>query len=103
MSTFRNKLKSLQDQKKSLLCVGIDPDFDKIPPYLQEDPDWLFKFCKTIIEETAEFAIAFKLNFAFFEIYGAKGWEALERLRKIVPDNCLTIADAKRGDISPQR
>jgi len=97
--TFLQKLASLRREKRSLLCAGIDPDAEKIPHTLREQDDFIFTFCRDIIEATAPHAIAFKFNFAFFEALGAQGWQTLERLRRVVPPGCLTIADAKRGDI----
>jgi orotidine-5'-phosphate decarboxylase len=85
--------------KKSYLCVGLDPDLDKMPLHLQQDNDGIFKFCKEIIEHTQEFCVAYKPNLAFFECLGAEGWDILGRVIDLIPDNIFTIADAKRGDI----
>jgi orotidine-5'-phosphate decarboxylase len=62
-----------------------------------EDP--VFEFNRQIIEATAPFAVAYKPNLAFYEAQGPKGWESLRKTLDIIPDDCLTIADAKRGDI----
>ena len=99
------KLSSLIEQikfKKSYLCVGIDPDLDKIPEHIRNQKNSIYTFSKSIIDSTAKFAVAFKFNIAFFEAYGIDGLVSLERLIKYVnkqyPD-IFTIADAKRGDI----
>tara|TARA_A100001011_G_scaffold119023_1_gene125545 strand:- start:811 stop:1638 length:828 start_codon:yes stop_codon:yes gene_type:complete len=99
------KLSSLIEQiklKKSYLCVGIDPDLDKVPEHIRNQKDPIYTFSKSIIDSTVEFAVAFKFNIAFFEAYGIDGLVSLERLIKYVnkqyPD-IFTIADAKRGDI----
>jgi len=86
-------------RKKSFLCVGLDPDLDKIPDeyLLNETP--LLNFCKEIIHCTKHVAIAYKVNIAFFEALGPEGWKQLELLAKEIPDDCLFIADAKRADI----
>lgn len=88
--------------KKSFLCVGLDVDLDKIPKHLLKEEDPIFSFNKSIIDATAEFCVAYKPNTAFYESYGLKGWEALEKtisyLNQKYPDH-FTIADAKRGDI----
>lgn len=97
---FFEKFHLLKEKKKSLLCVGIDPEFEQMPPTIRREDDFLFLFCRSIIEATAPYAVAFKFNFAFFEVFGATGWETMARLRRIVPRDCLTIADAKRGDIN---
>lgn len=96
---FRERLQHIITQKNSLLCVGLDPDKHKLPESLKSEPEALFAFCKRIIEQTAEAAAAFKLNFAFFEAAGAEGWHTLENLRETIPSDVLVIADAKRGDI----
>ncbi|GAA0879363.1 orotidine-5'-phosphate decarboxylase [Algoriphagus jejuensis] len=86
-------------KKSSFLCVGLDPDLAKIPAHLLSEPDPIFSFCKAIIEETADFAVAYKPNIAFFEALGAKGWETLKKVEELIPADIFTIADAKRGDI----
>ena len=86
-------------QKSSFLCVGLDPDLDKIPAHLKNEADPIFSFCQQIIEETADFAVAYKPNTAFFEAHGAKGWETLAKVEALIPKHIFSIADAKRGDI----
>lgn len=85
--------------KKSFLCVGLDPDIHKIPAHLLDFEDPVFEFCKQIIQQTSDLAIAYKPNLAFFECLGPKGWYTLEKIVNLIPDHCFTIADAKRGDI----
>lgn len=85
--------------KRSFLCIGLDTDLDKIPSHLKDHPDALFEFNKAIIEATSDLCVAYKPNLAFYERYGAKGWDALERSIALIPKDCLVIADAKRGDI----
>ena len=99
------KISSLIEQiklKKSYLCVGIDPDLEKIPKHIVNQKDPIYTFSKSIIDSTEKFAVAFKFNIAFFEAYGIDGLVSLERLIEYVnkqyPD-VFTIADAKRGDI----
>ena len=86
-------------QKKSFLCVGLDTDLSKIPPHLLTEPDPIFAFNKQIIDATSAFAVAYKPNIAFYEALGPRGWQSLQRTLDYIPDNCFTIADAKRGDI----
>ena len=89
-------------QKKSFLCVGLDVDLDKIPKHLHKHEDPIFEFSKAIIDSTSPFAIAYKPNLAFFESYGLKGWNSLEKIINYINTNypeIFTIADAKRGDI----
>ncbi|MBP6089924.1 MAG: orotidine-5'-phosphate decarboxylase [Crocinitomicaceae bacterium] len=86
-------------KKKSFLCVGLDTDLSKIPAHLLELEDPIFEFNKAIIDATKDFCVAYKPNTAFYECYGPKGWESLKKTIDYIPKDCLTIADAKRGDI----
>lgn len=88
--------------KKSFLCVGLDVDLNKIPQHLLETEDPIFEFNKAIIDATHDLAVAYKPNTAFFEAYGLKGWQSLEKTINYLNDKhpeVFTIADAKRGDI----
>lgn len=95
----RSELFSQIQQKSSFLCVGLDPDLAKIPTHLRSEKDPIFSFCKQIIEETADYAVAYKPNIAFFEALGSKGWDTLAKVAELIPKDIFTIADAKRGDI----
>ncbi len=86
-------------QKQSYLCVGLDTDIQKIPAHLLGEADPIFAFNKQIIDATADCCVAYKLNIAFYESIGAKGWESLEKTLAYIPPTIFTIADAKRGDI----
>ncbi len=85
--------------KRSFLCVGLDTDISKIPVHLLDTEDPIFEFNKAIIDATKDFAIAYKPNIAFYECYGPKGWESLQKTIDYIPKDIFTIADAKRGDI----
>lgn len=88
--------------KRSFLCVGLDTDLQKIPQHLLKKDDPIFSFNKTIIDVTAQYAIAYKPNLAFYECYGVKGWQSLEKTVHYIKENhpqIFIIADAKRGDI----
>jgi len=98
MITASEKLnKKLKDRLH--ICVGLDPDINKIPTHLLKYADPLFEFNKAIVEVTKDITAAYKLNFAFYEAAGIKGWKTLEKTVKLIPDDVLIIADAKRGDI----
>jgi len=86
-------------RKKSFLCVGLDPDIDKIPAFLKEYPDPIFEFNKRIIDATKDLCIAYKPNAAFYERYGLKGYQSLIATENYLPAETLNIIDAKRGDI----
>jgi orotidine-5'-phosphate decarboxylase len=95
----RQKLISEIQRKKSFLCVGLDTDITKIPKHLLSEPDPIFSFNKAIIDATKDYCVSYKINTAFFEAAGAKGWESMQRTFDYLPKECFTIADAKRGDI----
>lgn len=88
-----------QNSKSKFICVGLDPDLQKIPKHLLFAEDPIYEFNKVIIEETAELAAAYKLNFAFYENDGINGFETLLKTIKLIPSDVLIIGDAKRGDI----
>ena len=85
--------------KGSYLCIGLDTDPDMLPVPLRGEPDGVVRFNKAIIEATKDLCVAYKVNTAFYEAMGSKGWEALERTAGYLPDSHFRIADAKRGDI----
>jgi orotidine-5'-phosphate decarboxylase len=85
--------------KKSYLCVGLDTDITKIPRHLLSDPDPVFAFNKAIIDATKDSCMSYKINTAFYESLGVKGWESMERTVNYIPSTHFKIADAKRGDI----
>ncbi len=88
--------------KKTFLCIGLDVDLNKIPKHLLATQDPIFEFNKAIIDATYDLCVAYKPNTAFYEAYGVKGWQSLEKtiayIKQYHPD-IFTIADAKRGDI----
>lgn len=89
-------------KKKSFLCIGLDVDLNKIPKHLLEEEDPIFAFNKAIIDATNHLCVAYKPNTAFYEAYGIKGWQALEKTINYINEkhpDIFTIADAKRGDI----
>ena len=98
----RNELVENIRRKGSFLCVGLDPDIKKIPQHLLKEENPLLAFNKAIIDATAQYAVAYKPNLAFYESLGVEGWIALEETVKYIkekyPDQFI-IADAKRGDI----
>ncbi len=88
--------------KKSFLCIGLDVDLNKIPQHLLTTEDPIYEFNKAIIDATHDLCVSYKPNTAFYEAYGLKGWQSLEKtinyINEKYPD-IFTIADAKRGDI----
>lgn len=89
-------------KKKSFLCIGLDVDLNKIPQHLLSEEDPIFAFNKAIIDATSDLCVAYKPNTAFYEAYGVKGWQSLEKTINYLNEKhpeIFTIADAKRGDI----
>lgn len=86
-------------QKGLHICVGLDSDIKKIPQYLLKHPNPILEFNKLIIQNTIEDTAAYKINFAFYEKDGSKGFDTLHQTVELIPKDILTIADAKRGDI----
>ncbi len=86
-------------EKQSFLCVGLDPDPQKIPDHLNNYEDPIFEFNRRVIDATESYAVAYKPNIAFYESLGPSGWESLRKTLEYIPDHIFTIADAKRGDI----
>ena len=88
--------------KRSVLCVGLDTDLEKIPAHLLKEDDPVFAFNKAVIDATASSTVAYKPNIAFYESMGVKGWQSLEKTIQYLDERypeIFTIADAKRGDI----
>lgn len=97
--TFTQHLRLVQQKCNSLLCIGLDSDVAKIPRFLRLAKNPQYEFNRRIIETTHDLVCAYKLNIAFYESAGMKGWEAMERTLELIPKNIITIGDGKRGDI----
>ena len=91
---FIDNLLDTARKNNSLVCVGLDPN-----PELMPDKLGIFEFNRAIIDATRDLVCAYKLNFAFYEVFGAEGFDILKRTADYIPDNIPAIADAKRGDI----
>jgi orotidine-5'-phosphate decarboxylase len=95
----RQQLIDQINKKRSYLCVGLDADITKIPQHLLSEQDPVFTFNKAIIDATKDLCVSYKINTAFYEALGVKGWEAMEKTVHYIGDAHFKIADAKRGDI----
>jgi len=97
---FIDMLRAAERQNASLLCVGLDPEPARFPAALRGDASRIYDFCAAIVDATADLAIAFKPQIAYFAAHRAE--EQLERLmahmRSVAPQ-VPVILDAKRGDI----
>lgn len=94
-----DSLVELIRSKKSFLCIGLDPDLDRLPAHLSKDISGVAEFCESIIEATHHLAVCYKINLAFFEALGLGGFDCFLRVASAIPEDCLLMADAKRGDI----
>ena len=95
----RQDIFKLIKQRKSFLCVGLDPDPHRIPDYLGTGPAAVYRFNQAIIDATRDLCVAYKPNTAFYEAMGPEGWEVLKDTLEYIGDEHLKIAGAKRGDI----
>jgi orotidine-5'-phosphate decarboxylase len=97
---FIDKLSAAWVRNDSLLCVGFDPDLERMPAHLRAQPDGIYQFCKAIADATAGLACAFKPQIAYFAALGAEGQleDLCRYLRETYPHIPLVL-DAKRGDI----
>lgn len=96
---FTERLRVTQQKRNSLLCVGLDTDLRKIPRSVRGSPDPVLQFNKQIIRATRDLVCAYKINLAFYEAMGGHGWRTLHRTLSHIPEDIITIGDAKRGDI----
>ena len=97
--TYLERLGARSKATGTVLCLGLDPDPDALPPGFGHDLAGVERFATLLLEAALPWAAAVKPNLAFFEAYGSAGVAVLERLRAAVPADVPVIADAKRGDI----
>lgn len=86
-------------EKGTYLCVGLDTDPLLLPKALAGAANGVLAFNKAMIDATKAHCVAYKINTAFYEAQGIKGWEILQQTLAYIPKTHFTIADAKRGDI----
>jgi orotidine-5'-phosphate decarboxylase len=98
---FLDKLLAASRKQNSLLCVGLDPEQERLPSRLHNLPAAraITYFCQAIIEATAPYVCAFKPNMAFFEVLGPEGMYVFQKVLQAVPEHIPIIVDAKRGDL----
>lgn len=96
---FLQKLEQAISKNNSLVCVGLDPDLDKIPSKFREFEDPIFEFNKSIIDQTHDLACSYKPDTAFYEAYGIEGLKSLKKTLEYIPSNIPIILDAKRGSV----
>jgi orotidine-5'-phosphate decarboxylase len=96
---FIHRLQKAQQNNNSLLCVGLDIDPARLPQHLRSTGNPVVQFNRRIIEATCDLVCAYKLNLAFYEALGERGWQSLQQTLAYIPAGVVTIGDGKRGDI----
>ena len=91
---YFERLRALSGERHTLLCVGLDPDPDRI----EGGAAGALRHCLEIVRQTEEHVCCFKPNSAFWEQYGPDGWSALMELRDEASSTPFLL-DAKRGDM----
>lgn len=99
MLLFSHRVRHRAQEIGGWLCVGVDPQLEKLPADLSRDAAGVVQFCREIVTATEVYAACYKINFAFFEALGEEGWRSLAEVRRLIPPTIPVIADAKRGDI----
>jgi orotidine-5'-phosphate decarboxylase len=97
---FLDMLSAAERQNASMLCVGLDPEPTKFPDSIKGDSNKIYDFCAAIVDATADLAIAFKPQIAYFAAHRAEGQleRLMEHMRRVAPQVPI-ILDAKRGDV----
>jgi orotidine 5'-phosphate decarboxylase subfamily 2 len=93
---FFDRLRAAASTRRSLLCVCLDPD----PERIAGGAAGALRHCARVVERTAEVACCYKPNSAFWEQYGPEGWRALLELAERIPEDVPLLLDAKRGDVA---
>ena len=98
--TFLDMLRTAARQNGSMLCVGLDPEPTRFPLHMRGDSNKIYDFCAEIVDATADLAISFKPQIAYFAAHRAEGQleRLMEHIRRAAP-HVPIILDAKRGDI----
>ena len=98
-ASFLEKVAASSRARDSIICVGLDPEPDRIPSSLGRGPQAAARFLQRIVRATSEYACAYKPNLAFYERYGTAAFEILSAVLQAIPDDIAVILDAKRGDV----
>ncbi|MGH2377584.1 MAG: orotidine-5'-phosphate decarboxylase [Candidatus Limnocylindria bacterium] len=96
---FLEKLAAASRARDSIVCIGLDPEPDRIPGHLGSGPQAAVRFLRGIVRATADHACAYKPNIAFYEQYGQAGMDVLSLTLGSIPSDIPVVLDAKRGDV----
>jgi orotidine-5'-phosphate decarboxylase len=97
--TFKAKLRASEDATGSLLCLGLDPEPDLLPPSVERSPAGIARFVRIVVEAVGDSVSSYKLNLAFYERWGREASWLLDQAMAALPDDRPVIFDAKRGDV----
>src|SRR5438105_9763339 len=97
--SFKAKLRASEDVTGSLLCLGLDPEPDLLPPSVERSPAGIAVFVRTIVEAVGDSVSSYKLNLAFYERWGREASWLLDQALTALPKDRPVILDAKRGDV----
>ena len=97
--SFLTKLAAASRARDTLVCVGLDPEPDRIPEHLGRGAQAAARFIRRIVNATSDHACAYKPNLAFYERYGPAGMDILALTLQAIPSDIPVIIDAKRGDV----
>jgi orotidine-5'-phosphate decarboxylase len=97
--TFKSKLRASEDATGSLLCLGLDPEPDLLPPSVERSPAGIAEFVRTIVDAVGDSVSSYKLNLAFYERWGREASWLLDQAMAALPKERPVIFDAKRGDV----
>jgi orotidine-5'-phosphate decarboxylase len=96
---FKQKLIKAALKNRSWLCIGLDPDLNKLPANINQSLSGLEEFLKAVIDATNDLVCVYKPNSAFYEQFGSDGTALLKEIISYIPAEIPVILDAKRGDI----
>ena len=97
---FGDRLRSAVERAGSLVCVGLDPDLERFPDHLRNDPEAILRFNAAIVAATQDLVCAYKPNLGFYVAQGEAGIAALVATRALIPPEIPVILDSKVGDMA---
>jgi orotidine-5'-phosphate decarboxylase len=98
-TSFLGKLDAAVERNRTMLCVGLDPDPDRVPQHLSQGGNPTLAFLTEVVHATSDLVCAYKPNFAFYAALGPAGWVALRGVLASIPEHLPVILDCKVGDI----